>query len=122
MRLDGVLSAAMTSPLGRRVSGSLGLAEAATLRRGRTLPTGPVVLASVVATGDAPDDGLVAEALSLLGISPAPPVIDLPADSGCCDGTEVGSRRDAQTPLPRRLRDGGSERVLREVLDGCGQP
>lgn len=79
MRLDGVLSAAMTSPLGRRVSGSLGLAEAATLRRGRTLPTGPVVLASVVATGDAPDDGLVAEALSLLGISPAPPVIDLPA-------------------------------------------
>lgn len=60
------------SPLGRSVATRLGVPPAPVLRRGRTDPPGPVVVASV-GGGD-----LVASALSLLGVITAAPVVDVP--------------------------------------------
>ena len=60
------------SPLGRSVATRLGVPPAPVLRRGRTDPPGPVVVAAV-GGGD-----LVASALSLLGVITAAPVVDVP--------------------------------------------
>ncbi|HSN10715.1 MAG TPA: 3-oxoacyl-ACP reductase [Propionibacteriaceae bacterium] len=62
----------MASPFGRSVATKLGVPPAPELRRGRTMPTGPVVLAAL---GDAT---LAAGTLDLLGIATLPPVIDTP--------------------------------------------
>ena len=43
----GVLEALVTSPVGRRVAGRVGLAEPPVLRRGREPVPGPVVLATL---------------------------------------------------------------------------
>ncbi|HET7724396.1 MAG TPA: 3-oxoacyl-ACP reductase [Propionibacteriaceae bacterium] len=60
------------SPFGRSVATKLGVPPAPVLRRGGTLPTGPVVLAAL---GDAT---LGARTLSLLGIDSVTPVVDTP--------------------------------------------
>lgn len=74
MKLDRVLTTAMNSPVGRKVTGALGLAEAATLRRGTATPGGPIVFAELAGAS-----GTVAEALAALHLAPAEPVLDTPA-------------------------------------------
>ena len=65
-----LLERAFTSAPGKAVAGRLGLPEPPLLRRGRHLPDGPVVLASLGGSD------LVAGSLALLGISPDSPVLD----------------------------------------------
>jgi 3-oxoacyl-[acyl-carrier protein] reductase len=72
--MAGLLERAFTSTPGKAVAGRLGLAEPPRLRRGRELPHGPVVLASL-AGGD-----LAGRSLALLGITTDSPVLDATAD------------------------------------------
>ncbi|MHB1008314.1 MAG: 3-oxoacyl-ACP reductase [Propionibacteriaceae bacterium] len=64
--------AVVSSPLGRSVAAKLGVSPAPELRRGRTLPAGPVVLAALH------DGTLAARTLALLGIDTVAPVVDTP--------------------------------------------
>jgi 3-oxoacyl-[acyl-carrier protein] reductase len=61
-----------SSPIGRSVATKLGVPPAPELRRGRTLPKGPVVLAALR------DATLAAETLTLLGMDTIQPVVDTP--------------------------------------------
>ncbi|MFZ1412494.1 MAG: hypothetical protein WAS07_13660, partial [Micropruina sp.] len=74
MSIDAALTRALASPVGRSVGARFGLVEATTLRRGRILPTGPVVLGRAGFT----DGTLLASALALLNISAIDPVLDRP--------------------------------------------
>lgn len=67
-----ILETLFTSPVGKLMARQVGLTDPPRLRRGRQLPTGPVVLA------DLPGGGVVAETLEGLGITPGVPVLDLP--------------------------------------------
>lgn len=60
------------NPLGKSVTGSLGLPQPVVLRRGRVLPERPVVLGSL------PGSDLGATTLSLLGIEPVAALLDTP--------------------------------------------
>ncbi len=60
------------TPAGKYVARKAGLADPPRLRRGRLLPTGPVVL------GEVEGGGIARATLSLLGISPGQPVLDVP--------------------------------------------
>lgn len=82
------------TPLGKQVAARAGLAEPPTLRRGRVLPIGPVVLAELSG------GGIGAEALALAGVHPVAPVLDVPEartkdDRGatCRRGTTSGPGR-----------------------------
>lgn len=75
------------SSVGRALAPKLGLPQPATLRRGRSLPSAPVVLARLA------DASLVADALALLDIAVAEPLRDDP-DSRVAD--------DAGKPQPPR--------------------
>ncbi len=72
--MAGLLERAFTSAPGKAVAGRLGLAEPPRLRRGRELPAGPVVLASLAGSD------LVARSLAELGIATDSPVLDEAAD------------------------------------------
>ena len=72
MNLDQVIGGVLDSPVGRRIAARAGLPEATRLRRGGTMPAGPVVL------GALEPGTLAAEALTGLGIAGAEPVVDLP--------------------------------------------
>ncbi len=81
-----------TSPVGKAIAGStvgrtvatkLGVPPAPELRRGRTAPSGPVVLGIV---GASTGSGTVAEALTLLGVETIDPVVDSP-DARTADET-----------------------------------
>ena len=72
--MAGLLERAFTSTPGRAVAGRLGLAEPPRLRRGRELPDGPVVLASLAGSD------LAERTLALLGIATGSPVLDGTAD------------------------------------------
>ena len=72
--MAGLLERAFTSAPGKAVAGRLGLAEPPRLRRGRELPDGPVVLASLAGSD------LVARSLVGLGIDPVTPLLDGTAD------------------------------------------
>ncbi|MFD0866839.1 hypothetical protein ACFQ06_13600, partial [Tessaracoccus lubricantis] len=62
------------TPAGKFVARKLGLTDPPRLRRGRTMPTGPVVLAEL-------DGGGVArETLALLGVTPGQPLVDVAAN------------------------------------------
>lgn len=67
-----ILETLFNSPVGKLAARQMGLTDPPRLRRGRQLPTGPVVLA------DLPGGGVVAEALRHLGVAPGVPVLDLP--------------------------------------------
>lgn len=58
--------------VGKRVAAKAGLAEPPVLRRGRVMPLGPIVGATL------PGGGIGAETLALLGVSPVDPLLDLP--------------------------------------------
>jgi 3-oxoacyl-[acyl-carrier protein] reductase len=72
--MAGLLERAFTSTPGKAVAGRLGLAEPPRLRRGRELPHGPVVLASLAGSD------LAARSLARLGIATDSPVVDATAD------------------------------------------
>lgn len=78
MNLDALASKALASPLGRRVAARFGLVEATVLRRGRALPSGPVVFGRA---GNG-DGSLVRSALELLGVPSVEPVWDRPENRG----------------------------------------
>ena len=59
------------TPAGKFVAKKMGLNEPPKLRRGRTMPTGPVVL------GELDGGGIARETLSLLGITPGQPLLDV---------------------------------------------
>ncbi|HEY3339906.1 MAG TPA: 3-oxoacyl-ACP reductase [Propionicimonas sp.] len=73
--MAGLLERAFTSAPGRAVAGRLGLAEPPRLRRGRQLPDGPVVLASLAGSD------LAARSLAELGIAAGSPRLDGAADA-----------------------------------------
>lgn len=92
MKLDRVLTTAMNSPVGRKVTGALGLAEAATLRRGTATPGGPIVFAELAGAS-----GTVAEALAALHLAPAEPVLDTPPPA-----PRARTDENARPPTPAR--------------------
>ncbi|AQP43720.1 3-oxoacyl-ACP reductase [Tessaracoccus flavus] len=59
------------TPAGKFVAKKAGLSEPPTLRRGRTMPSGPVALAELGG------GGLAAECLQLLGVSTVEPLLDV---------------------------------------------
>ena len=67
-----ILEKIYATPAGRFVAHKAGLSDPPVLRRGRVLPTGPVVL------GELPGGGIARETLALLGITPGQPIVDLP--------------------------------------------
>ncbi len=78
MNLDGIVSAALNSSLGRTVAAKAGFPAATELRRGDALPGGPIVLATVEPTDSAHPDRLVADALGALGVEAQPAIVDTP--------------------------------------------
>jgi len=78
--MAGLLERAFTSTPGKAVAGRLGLAEPPRLRRGRELPHGPVVLASLAGSD------LAERSLALLGITTDSPVLDATADDPAYPG------------------------------------
>ncbi len=65
------------SAFGRSIAAKVGLPPAPELRRGRTAPSGPVVLAQIGSV-DADVEGLVDRTLSLLGVEVVEPLLDTP--------------------------------------------
>lgn len=66
-----VLEMIYGTPAGKFVAKKAGLSEPPTLRRGRTMPSGPVALAELGG------GGLAAECLELLGVSAVEPLLDV---------------------------------------------
>ncbi|MGV8909000.1 MAG: SDR family oxidoreductase [Propionicimonas sp.] len=83
--MAGLLERAFTSAPGTAVAGRLGLHEPPQLRRGRTLPDGPIVLASIAGSD------LVAATLALLDLSPDSPVLDSAADNPASYPARIGA-------------------------------
>lgn len=103
------------TPLGKQVAGRAGLAEPPTLRRGRVLPIGPVVLAEL------PGGGIGAEALALAGVHPAEPLFDVPEartedDRGRAQPPRYGVRPGALVIDATGVREIGQLELLRQVL------
>ncbi|HSO70363.1 MAG TPA: hypothetical protein VLQ67_12075, partial [Arachnia sp.] len=67
-----VLEKLYATPAGKFVAQKAGLAEPPVLRRGRAMPTGPVVL------GELDGGGLAASTLAQLGVVPAEALLDVP--------------------------------------------
>lgn len=68
-----VLEMIYGTPAGKFVARKAGLAEPPKLRRGRVLPTGPIVL------GELEGAGIVRDTLALIGVSPGQPIVDTPS-------------------------------------------
>ncbi|MFT3875431.1 MAG: 3-oxoacyl-ACP reductase [Propioniciclava sp.] len=67
-----ILESLFESPLGRQVAARAGLAEPPVLRRGRVIPSGPVLLAEL------PGGGIGRAVLAALGVPASEPLLDLP--------------------------------------------
>ncbi|WP_203566580.1 3-oxoacyl-ACP reductase [Aestuariimicrobium ganziense] len=67
-----ILEKIYTSPIGRTLAPKVGLNEPPKLRRGRTMPTGAVLLAEL------DGGGLARQVLEALGVETAEPLLDLP--------------------------------------------
>jgi 3-oxoacyl-[acyl-carrier protein] reductase len=88
----GALESIVGSRLGRAVAARAGLPEPATLRRGRTWPNGPLVLAAL---GQDPVDSLAAATLRLLGRA---------AEAAVLDAASTGSAPSEPVPgYPSRI-------------------
>lgn len=110
-----VLEALYRSPVGRAVAPKVGLAEPPVLRRGRTLPTGPVVLASLEGAM------LAGETLEGLGVSSIEPLLDLPENrtkdaSGRPQPPAYSGRVGALVIDATRVRTIAQLEQLRQVL------
>ncbi|MCG6567810.1 3-oxoacyl-ACP reductase [Tessaracoccus sp. ZS01] len=66
-----VLEMIYGTPAGKFVAGKLGVSEPPALRRGRTMPTGEVLL------GELDGGGIARETLALLGVTPGEPLLDV---------------------------------------------
>ena len=65
-----ILESIYATPAGKFVARKAGLSDPPKLRRGRVLPTGPVVL------GELDGGGIARQTLELLGVSPGQPIVD----------------------------------------------
>ena len=81
------------TPAGRMLARRLGLADAPKLRRGRVLPTGPVVL------GELAGAGRVRQTLAALGIHAIDPILDTPE-------SRVADEKGRQVPARYQTRPG----------------
>lgn len=70
--MPNILSTITSSPIAKSVGKQLGLPQPVALRRGRQLPSGPVALGSLGG------NGVVAEALRLVGVTPVEAIEDNP--------------------------------------------
>lgn len=115
------------TPAGKFVAGKLGLTEPPTLRRGRALPQGPVLL------GEPDGPGVGREVLTLLGIAPGEPLLDVPDartrdDKGRDQAPRYPTRPGAllidATRVRRIVELEGLRQLLRPVmrsLEGSGR-
>ncbi|MBB1508547.1 3-oxoacyl-ACP reductase [Tessaracoccus sp. MC1756] len=86
-----VLEMIYGTPAGKFVAGKLGVSEPPTLRRGRTMPTGEVLL------GELDGGGIARETLALLGVTPGEPLLDV------TDNRTTDEKGRAQAPrYPQR--------------------
>lgn len=86
-----LLETLFTSAPGQFVARKAGLAEPPKLRRGRQLPAGPVLLASIGGSQ------LAADALALVGVSPGEPLLDVAENRVKDDkGRDVPPRYDVR--------------------------
>ncbi|WP_131105589.1 3-oxoacyl-ACP reductase [Ornithinimicrobium sufpigmenti] len=85
-----------TNPLAKQ----LGVPQAARLRRGRALPTGPVVLGVAGGAGGAAH--LVRDALGLLGVEPQDALVDTP-DTRVSQTDDKGRTREVPAPYPATI-------------------
>ncbi|GAA5167662.1 3-oxoacyl-ACP reductase [Ornithinimicrobium tianjinense] len=85
-----------TNPLARQ----LGVPQPTRLRRGRELPSGPVVLAAV--GGAQGHGGVVADSLGLLGLTPQEALVDTPG-TRVTETDEDGRTREVPTPYPGKI-------------------
>jgi 3-oxoacyl-[acyl-carrier protein] reductase len=92
--MAGVLERLFYSGAGQAVAGTLGLPEPPVLRRGSTLPTGAVVLATLAGSS------LAAETLELLGIEAELPVRDQSVPEEQPPTNEAAASRRAATDRP----------------------
>lgn len=104
--MASILERAFYSRGGQAVAGKFGLPEPPVLRRGRTLPKGPVVLAPLAGSS------LAADTLELLGIEAALPVRDLPVPEESQSGDRAPERREGPPTYP--------DRIGAVVVDACG--
>ncbi|MFN3865262.1 MAG: 3-oxoacyl-ACP reductase [Demequina sp.] len=81
----GALEKVFYSPAGKALSAKAGLKDPPRLRRGRTWPQGPIVLASIGG------GSLAADALALLGRATESPVIDDQPDVPAGYGSRIGA-------------------------------
>ncbi|MFT3887783.1 MAG: 3-oxoacyl-ACP reductase [Arachnia sp.] len=122
-----ILESIYATPAGKFLARKAGLADPPRLRRGRTMPTGPVAL------GELDGGGLARETLALLGVSPAEAPRDLPESRTKDDkGRDVPPRYPARpgaivvdaTGLRRIVELEGIRSLLRPVmrqLEGSGR-
>ena len=115
MARASLLEQAFRSPVGRSVARRVGLPDPPALRRGRTRPVGPVVLA------DLGGRGVVAGALRALGVEPVEPLLDVPGsrtpdDSGRDQAPAYGVRPGAVVVDATSVRRIGELEGLRQVL------
>lgn len=87
----------MTMLTSNALAKQLGIPQPARLRRGRVLPTGPVVLG---AAGGHPR--LTGEALGLLGVEVGQALVDTPA-TRVTETTEDGRTREVPAPYPAKI-------------------
>ncbi|WP_062202305.1 3-oxoacyl-ACP reductase [Demequina salsinemoris] len=106
------LEMAFTSRVGRKVAARAGLHEPPVLRRGRTYPGGPIVLATLGASR------LGADTLALLGRPYEAPVIDSGGDEVPGYGDRIGALVVDATDLNRLSDLEALRAVLRPALRG----
>lgn len=81
----GALEKLFYSPIGKSVSKRAGLAEPPKLRRGRTWPSGAIVLAPLG------ESTLAEDTLVMLGRETSDPIVDVPADTPPGYGSRIGA-------------------------------
>jgi 3-oxoacyl-[acyl-carrier protein] reductase len=106
--MAGLAERLFYSGAGQAVAGRLGLPEPPVLRRGRTLPGGPVVLATLAGSS------LAAETLELLGIEAALPVRDESVPEEQPPRNEAASRETVPEEQPPRNEAASRETVPEE--------
>lgn len=110
-----VLEALLTSPLGKKATARAGLVDPPVLRRGRVLPAGPVVVASL------PGGGIAAEALDPLVPSTMEPLLDVadnrtPDEKGRPQPPRYSTRPGALVVDATGLRSIAELELVRQVL------
>lgn len=90
--MSSALETIYGTPAGKFLAKKMGLAEPPRLRRGRTLPTGPIVL------GELDGGGIARESLELLGVTLGQPLLDVAANRTPDDKGRAQPPRYQQKP------------------------